>query len=196
MHISTNLINNDSFDVDKDLTILRNNLKKHKIYESLNSINDLRIFMENHVFAVWDFMSILKSLQNHLTNVLVPWTPKKNPTVVRFINEIVHSEESDINELNEPKSHFEMYLDAMKQINANRDIIDTFIININSNKSVSKCLNEIDIDDKLRYYLDRHIEIDGDIHGPIAKKMIKIYVEMTKKMDRIHNPQNKTMGYN
>ena len=84
MHIFTNLINNDSFDVDKDLTILRNNLKKHKIYESLNSINDLRIFMENHVFAVWDFMSILKSLQNHLTNVLVPWTPKKKSISCAF----------------------------------------------------------------------------------------------------------------
>ena len=123
--------------IENELSALKNELKNHKLYSSLKSLDDIRVFMESHVFAVWDFMSILKALQNKLTNTSVPWLPNKNSTIARFINEIVHGEESDINEIDQPKSHFEMYLDAMTQIKANKENIYLFI---NSVKSVSDVL--------------------------------------------------------
>ena len=220
-------------DIDVELVYLKDKLNSHKIYQVLKSVNDVQVFMENHVFAVWDFMSVLKALQLDLTTVTVPWTPNNNPNTARFINEIVHGEESDLDIGGQPKSHFEMYLDAMTEINANRTQIDSFIKKINSNYSVSDALNKVHIDEnvrdfthftfeiiesgkihciaaaftygrediipemfieiinelepenihcnKLKYYLERHIEIDGDLHGPIAREMVKELCGTDKK---------------
>lgn len=216
---------NQILNIEKELEPLRAKLNNHKLYSALQSIDDIKIFMEQHVFAVWDFMSFLKALQNHLTTTSLPWTPVSNPSTARFINEIVLGEESDVNELGEPKSHFEMYLDAMKQINANTNQIEQFVrfikegfsiheaalkVNLNSEtlKFIQFTFNVINTNkphliasaftfgredvipdmffqiinhsktndnsySKLTYYLNRHIELDGDEHGPLSLKMIE-----------------------
>ena len=74
----------------------RDTLFNHKIYSSIHDMNHLHIFMENHIFAVWDFMSILKTLQRDLTCTEIPWIPKNGGTPGRLLNEIVTEEETDI----------------------------------------------------------------------------------------------------
>ncbi|WP_442266154.1 DUF3050 domain-containing protein [Tenacibaculum sp. ZS6-P6] len=211
--------------IENQLQDLRKELQTHPLYATLKNIKDIKVFMEEHVFAVWDFMSLLKALQYHLTNTNVPWLPVENSVTARFINEIVHGEETDINELGEPKSHFEMYLDAMNEVKANTSEIDIFIekiTDVNSITNALKCvkinettrnfvaftfnvikinqphiiaacftfgrediipdmfleiINKAELNEnkkftKLKYYLERHIELDGDEHGPLSLQMI------------------------
>jgi hypothetical protein len=182
--------------------------------------------MEDHVFAVWDFMSLIKALQRNLTCIDVPWTPNSNNFSGKLVNEIVLAEESDVDLNDNPKSHFELYLESMKLIGANTSLINRFIEEIKISKSYYKSIDKIKMDDSVKefmnftfdiiktnknhviasvftfgredlipdmfieivkklsgekeieaelliYYLERHIELDADEHGPMALKMIQ-----------------------
>jgi hypothetical protein len=107
----------------------------HPMYWALNSLRDTQVFMNNHVFAVWDFMSLLKSLQGKLTCVGVPWLPEGPTACRRLINEIVLVEESD--ELGDGYiSHFELYLNGMRQAGANTQPIGVFLDHLRNGRSV------------------------------------------------------------
>jgi len=99
-------------------------LVTHKIYNRIGSVDDLKLFMENHIYAVWDFMSLLKGLQINLTCIKNPWTPVDNTEAARFINEIVLEEETDEIKDGIVISHFELYLDSMKEIGARKWTFD------------------------------------------------------------------------
>ena len=105
----------------------RNILSSHPLYESINNIQHVRIFMEHHIFAVWDFMSIVKALQIQLTCTETPWVPKGNSISARLINEIVLDEETDVDPSGEYSSHFEIYLMSMSEAGANLHTINKFI---------------------------------------------------------------------
>jgi hypothetical protein len=180
--------------------------------------------MQHHIFAVWDFMSLLKSLQNNLTCTSVPWTPKGSAETRYLINEIVVGEECDVDLEGKRKSHFELYLDAMNQCGANTTQINAFMDKILSDLTVKEALTQTtssagihhfvngtfevihsnkaylqaavftfgredlipsmfisivnDIYQRIpssvsifKYYLERHIEVDGDHHSHLALEM-------------------------
>ncbi len=102
-------------------------LLNHPLYSKISTPEHLRCFMEHHVFAVWDFMSLLKALQVKLTATTTPWVPVGNPELRYLINEIVLAEETDLNAFGKRQSHFEMYLDAMSKSGASRIKIEDFI---------------------------------------------------------------------
>ena len=105
----------------------RRALVDHPIYRTLNSPQAVRLFMEQHVFAVWDFMSLLKSLQSKLTCVQAPWFPVGTASTRYLINEIVTGEESDEDERGIRTSHFEWYLRAMEEAGASTAGIERFL---------------------------------------------------------------------
>ncbi len=210
--------------IQSQIEPLRQEIINHKVYGIIQNLDDLKVFMQFHIYAVWDFMSLLKSLQNQLTCVRVPWFPTQDADSRYLINEIVVGEESDIDENGIRKSHFELYLDAMNQAGANTAEIHKFLetlqkegdlsqafasagtpsaaqsfVNftfetIKSNKAHLQAaiftfgredlipsmfysiINDIhlSVPDKIsifKYYLERHIEVDGDHHSHLALEM-------------------------
>ena len=210
--------------IESRLAPLRERLAAHPLYSSIRSVEHLRLFMESHVFAVWDFMSLLKSLQRALTCTDVPWTPTRFPASRRFLNEIVLGEESDLYE-GRPASHFELYLEAMERAGASTVAIRTVLqaaqpthsatfdtaLNVAppaAHQFVQSTFNVIrhgsiaaqaaaftfgredaipamfrslvrDLNHSMSgdlsqflWYLERHIEVDGDEHGPLSLRMV------------------------
>ncbi|WP_116124752.1 DUF3050 domain-containing protein [Lewinella sp. IMCC34183] len=203
---------------------LTRQLTDHRIYHLLNDVEGIRTFMEYHVFAVWDFMSLLKALQRELTCITLPWKPSNNAKTARFINEIVLGEETDIDRHGVPASHFELYLEAMDEVDADTVPIIRLLGNIRGLADARDTLRAADLgpgvtrfvdytfeliqegaphkiaaaftfgreslipelfieilgqstEDKaafprLVYYLERHIEVDGDEHGPLSEAMV------------------------
>lgn len=101
-----------------DLADLREQLVTHPLYAMIDSPDRLRRFMEMHVWAVWDFQSLLKAMQQRLTCTTTPWLPTPDPEARRLVNEIVLDEESDELPDGGSASHFELYLDSMQQAGA------------------------------------------------------------------------------
>jgi len=209
----------------KNLIQLHHSLVHHPCYDELKNIDNLKLFMQTHVFAVWDFMSLLKSLQRKLTCIEIPWRPSPYPEkLTRLINEIVLGEESDIDWNGEAKSHFNMYLEAMKEVGADDSLLQNWLktydasslppeiwnfisyhLNLAQNgkieevagaffwgrekllpdvfTSIVNVIKNSSLDcPALVYYFQRHIELDGDHHGPMSLECLEILCDQDQAM--------------
>lgn len=105
----------------------------HPVYAAVDSVGDLRAFMEHHVWAVWDFMNLVKAIQQRYTSTVIPWTPRGDATVRRFVNEIVLEEESDEHPVGRGFcSHFELYVGSMEEVDARTEQVSRFVDSLGS----------------------------------------------------------------
>ena len=213
-------------EIEIRLAPFRAALLEHPIYGEIDHLESLCTFMEHHVFAVWDFMSLLKVLQRRLCCVGVPWLPPADLEGSRFINDIVLAEESDEDGQGGFASHFELYHRSMNQCGAGTHAIDEFLNELRRGAEVTTALLSSSAPESARrfvqstfqvvengelcevaavftfgredllpgvfqqivdnlnqnsggrlkefkYYLERHIELDGDDHGPMATRLLK-----------------------
>ena len=203
----------------------RAQLLQHPVYHQIQTLDQLQKFTEVHVFAVWDFMSLLKSLQQKLTCVQTPWVPVGSANTRYLINEIVLGEESDVDAFDNRISHFELYQQAMQQMGASTSGIESLMRAIQSGVQIEAAIAQLDCADAIKdflsftfkivnhapahvqaavftfgredlipdmftrlleklfaespdkvsifkYYIERHIEVDGGHHSHLALEMV------------------------
>ncbi|QHL87502.1 DUF3050 domain-containing protein [Nibribacter ruber] len=145
--------------LQQELKPYREALMQHALYENIQDLGHLRIFMEHHVFAVWDFMSLLKSLQRHLTCVEVPWIPFGNAANRRLINAIVLEEETDVDQQGVPISHFELYTRAMEECGADTALMQEFLYGLQHGKAVYTQLENLPVPGNTRDFVKHTFQI-------------------------------------
>ena len=152
--------------INQSIQKYKDELLNHSLYNEIKTIDDLRCFLENHVFAVWDFMSLLKALQSKLTCTTTPWIPVGNPETRYLINEIVVAEETDIDLDGNRKSHYELYIDAMKACGANTTPIENFLHDVVETRNIFVSIKQSELHTNVKEFLDftfRVIE-EGETH--------------------------------
>lgn len=204
--------------------VLRQQLIAHPVYAQVHNLAGLSALMREHVFAVWDFMSLLKRMQQMASCCTIPWQPVADARMARFINEIVLAEECDEDGRGGYASHFELYLDAMAELMVDTNSIQNLLKGISQGADPYRLLDALPIQqetrdfvrttlqivrmgqphevaaafffgredvipemfaristsleqqgasvERLKHYLQRHIELDGDSHGPLSRQLL------------------------
>lgn len=204
------------------ITARRGALAAHPVFDTLGTLPGLRRFMAHHVFAVWDFMLLLKTLQARLTGGADPWLPPADAEAAWLINEIVLGEESDRLPDGRVSSHFDLYRIAMVEVGVSTGPIDALIEVLRAGGGLETALAwappaarrfvrttaelcrgstpavagaflfgretlippmfetalarsaEAGIDaPAFELYLARHVEVDGEHHGPMAEALLE-----------------------
>lgn len=148
----------------------RDRLVRHPIYKLVDNPERMKAFMEAHIWAVWDFQSLLKAVQRHLSCVTVPWTPTSDPEARRLINEIVLDEESDELPNGSFASHFELYLRSMEVAGADTGPMKKVIEQIQAGVKLSEALLDPSIPTESREFVNRSFSIinSGSSHRIVA----------------------------
>ena len=203
---------------------LRSRIHQHRLYGLINDVASLRFFMERHIVCVWDFMSLLKSLQRDIAGTQIPWLPSTDSKSVRLINEIVLDEESDLLPDGRFGSHFELYLGAMEEVECDGSAMGGFIEMLRAGLALKEAIPQSQLPEEAQAftsvtadlldeplhmraaaflysredllpdifvsvirslhqqsvpcarfldYLERHIEVDGERHGPLARRLME-----------------------
>lgn len=140
--------------VNTSIAAQKKALLEHSLYKKVQTIEDLHCFLENHIYAVWDFMSLLKALQSKLTCTTTPWFPTSNTQTRYLINEIVVAEESDLTLDGRRQSHFEMYLEAMQDCGANTAGVELFLADLSSLNNIFVAIKTSNLHPNIKAFLD------------------------------------------
>ena len=156
-----------------DIASTRQRMIEHPVFTAIRDIQDLRIFMETHVFAVWDFMSLVKRLQRDLTCVEVPWLPLRDRHAAQLINQIVLGEETDTDPSGEPVSHLDLYLGAMREVGADAARFELFQTALANGATLAGAFNDAAVAPFIREFTGQTLQIAG--RAPLLTVMASFF---------------------
>lgn len=125
----------------------------HSLYQNILSLSNLRLFMEQHVFAVWDFMCLLKELHRRIVSTSAPWFPPKDALSANLINSILVEEEGDITEDGTYASHYDMYINAMEKIGADTQPIKQLLTLLMEGSKIDDAIETIQLRPSTRNFI-------------------------------------------
>jgi hypothetical protein len=209
-------------------------LINHPLYNSIKTEEDVRIYMFNQVWCVWDFMTLVKSIQLNIVPSNILWMPPKYPELGAYIYEVLLTEETDKGYNSETNSsHFQTYLKAMYESKVDTSSVAAFIKLLENGFDFGTATEKCGIHDEAKefisttfefakselhistavfclsregvipdifmnllanvslsnnfkifnWYLNRHIYLDSQSHGPLSIKLFKTIVDTPKKQD-------------
>lgn len=150
---------------DNELKDLQAELIAHPIYSAVATMDDLHRFMQAHIFAVWDFISLVKRLQAILTCIQIPWLPPKDESAARLINDIVFGKESDVDRAGNPASHLTLYLTAMREVGASSRMFDTFLGHMRQGTALDASFDAERVPRYIRQFVHPNIRLARQRHA-------------------------------
>ncbi len=189
--------------VNQQLTPLIDKIKHHPLYSQICSLGDLRVFMEYHVFAVWDFMCLLKELHHRIVATRAPWFPPKDAYSANLISRILVEEESDRTpDRKGYSSHFELYLTAMRAIEADTQPIQRFLQRLSRGEMLISAAEAIPLPDAIQQFVcttfsffawDTHILAAAFVYGREAITA-SMFMPMVRQLEQsIHAEEKKSI---
>jgi Protein of unknown function (DUF3050) len=147
------------------LSPLISEISHHPLYEQIHNIGQIRLFMEQHVFAVWDFMCLLKELHRRIVSTSAPWFPPKDSLSANLISNILVEEEGDITEDGSYDSHFGIYIRAMKEIDADTSAIEKLLTLLRGGMNINAALEQIPIHPTTKHFVQTTVSFfDQELH--------------------------------
>ena len=172
----------------------RQELLNHQAFTWIDDLEKVHVFMENHVWAVWDFMVLLKGLQRACTSIGPYWVPKGNAEVRRLINEIVFGEESDLDQNGRAISHFELYVQAMDEAGANSLPIRSFIQDLQNGVDAKLALHQSQAPKGAKQFVLETLDVvERNVASEMAARMVAMKAatdnagELVKDLQLVYN---------
>jgi hypothetical protein len=153
------------------LTPLINQIAHHRVVTHITTIEAVRRFMEQHVFAVWDFACLIQGLLQRIALPRIPGLANHPPAGIRLLYELAASELAD-DHPHKPDtciSHFHWYLEAMDTCGADRHPMTHCLQQLQAGHPIAQALQQPSVLPSTRQFVQQTFDtLQGNTPALVA----------------------------